>query len=97
MDLEVKWSPEATATEDLESIVEYIARDSQFYAQSVITEMLAISRHIREFPLTGRIVSKIGDERIRERFIYSYRMVYRIEPTRILIIMYHCAGKYFLK
>ncbi|GAB62145.1 MAG: type II toxin-antitoxin system RelE/ParE family toxin [Candidatus Jettenia sp.] len=84
MDLEVKWSPEAT--EDLESIAEYIARDSQFYARSVVTEMLAVSRHIREFPLIGRIVPEIGDERIRERFIYSYRMVYRIEPTRILIV-----------
>lgn len=30
MDLEVKWSPEAK--EDLESIAEYIARDSEFYA-----------------------------------------------------------------
>lgn len=48
--------------------------------------MLAVSRHIREFPLAGRIVPEIGDKRIRERFIYSYRMVYRIEPTRILIV-----------
>ncbi|MCF6159206.1 MAG: type II toxin-antitoxin system RelE/ParE family toxin [wastewater metagenome] len=84
MDLEVKWSPEAT--EDLESIAEYIARDSEFYARAVVTKMLATSRHIGEYPLIGRIVPEIGDERIRERFIYSYRMVYRIEPTRILIV-----------
>ena len=84
MDLEVKWSPEAT--EDLESIAEYIARDSEFYARAVITEILAVSRTIREFPLIGRVVPEISDERIRERFVYSYRMVYQIEPRQILII-----------
>jgi plasmid stabilization system protein ParE len=35
MDLEVEWSPEAT--EDLESIAEYIARDSEYYARAVVT------------------------------------------------------------
>ena len=39
MDYKVKWSPEAT--EDLESIAEYIARDSEFYARSVVSKILA--------------------------------------------------------
>lgn len=73
MDFEVKWSPEAT--EDLESIAEYIARDSEFYARAVVTEILSVSRNIGEFPLIGRIVPEIGDERIRERLIYSYRLM----------------------
>ena len=84
MDVEVTWSPEAT--EDLELIAEYIARDSEFYARAVVTEILSVSRNIREFPLVGRVVPEIGDENIRERFIYSYRLVYRIEPERILIV-----------
>ena len=29
---------------------------------------------------------EVGDERIRERFIYSYRLVYRVEPEQILIV-----------
>jgi len=84
VDLEVKWSPEAT--EDLESIAEYIARDSEFYARAVVTEILSASRNILEFPLIGRVVPEIGDEHIRERFIYSYRLVYRVEPGRILVV-----------
>ncbi len=84
MDLEVEWSPEAT--EDLESIAEYIARDSEFYARAVVTEILSVSRDIREFPLIGRVVPEIGDERIRERFIYSYRLVYSVEPEHILVV-----------
>ena len=84
MDLGVKWSPEAT--EDLESIAEYIARDSEYYARAVVTEILSVSRSIGEHPLTGRVVPEIGDDRIRERFVYSYRLVYRVEPERILIV-----------
>lgn len=80
MDLEVKWSPEAT--EDLESIAEYITRDSEFYARSVVTEILSVSRNVGELPLIGRIVPEIGDRRIRERFVYSYRLVYRVEPAK---------------
>ena len=34
MDHSLNWSPEAT--EDLESIAEYIARDSGFYARAVV-------------------------------------------------------------
>lgn len=84
MDLEVRWSPEAI--EDLESIAEYIGRDSQFYAKAVVTEILSTSRSCSGFPLIGRIVPEIGHERIRERFVYSYRLVYRINSSSIQII-----------
>ena len=84
MDLEVKWSPEGA--EDLESIAEYIARDSDYYARAVVSEILSASRSLPEFPVIGRVVPEIGDENIRERFIYSYRLVYRVESARILIV-----------
>ena len=84
MEYRVTWSPEAV--EDLESIAEYIERDSLFYAQSVVSKILEASRNIKEFPLIGRVVPEIGDENIRERFIYSYRLVYQIRQQRILIV-----------
>lgn len=58
MDVEVKWSPEAT--EDLESIAAYIARDSEYYARAVVTEILSVSRSINELPMIGRVVPEIG-------------------------------------
>lgn len=84
MDLEVRWSPEAI--EDLEAIAEYIARDSEYYARAVVTEILSASRSTGGFPLLGRVVPEIGDQSIRERLIYSYRLVYRVEYERILIV-----------
>ncbi len=84
MEYRVTWSPEAV--EDLESIAEYIERDSSFYAQSVVSKILEASRNIKEFPSIGRVVPEIGDENIRERFIYSYRLVYQIRQQRILVV-----------
>jgi addiction module RelE/StbE family toxin len=84
MDLEVRWSPEAI--EDLESIADYISRDSEYYARAVVTDILSESRNLGKFPLIGRIVPEIADDHIRERFVYSYRLVYKIEPSFILIV-----------
>lgn len=84
MEYRVTWSPEAL--EDLESIAEYIERDSLFYAQSVVSKILGASRNIKEFPLIGRVVPELGDESIRERFIYSYRLVYQMRQQNILMV-----------
>ena len=84
MDYTIKWSPEAT--EHLESIAEYISRDSEFYACSVVSKILAISRNIPEQPMIGRVVPEIGEQEIRERFVYSYRLVYRIQKSTVTIV-----------
>ena len=84
MDNIIKWSPEAT--EDLESIAEYIARDSEFYARSVVSKLLAVSRKIPDQPLLGRIVPELSKKEIRERFVYSYRLVYKIQNSSIIIV-----------
>ena len=80
----VRWSP--AATEDLELIAEYIARDSDFYARAVVSEILAVVGKIFEQPLIGRVVPEVGNLNIRERFVYSYRLVYRIEDEAVIIV-----------
>lgn len=49
-------------------------------------KILDTVRNVRSFPLIGRIVPEAGDDRIRERFVHSYRLLYRIEEKRILIV-----------
>ncbi len=53
MDYKVVWSPEAI--EDLQSIAEYVQRDSEFYARAVVTKILDVSRSIKDFPLIGKL------------------------------------------
>lgn len=84
MDFTVTWSPEAI--EDLQSIAEYISRDSEFYARAVVQNIVGVARDIKDFPWIGRVAPELGDEKIRERFVYSYRVVYQVEGNRILVV-----------
>ena len=77
------WSPEAI--EDIEAIASYIERDSPWYARAVVSKIVETSEAIPVHPELGRIVLEIDDKLIRERFVYSYRIIYRIEPERILV------------
>ncbi|OYY59576.1 MAG: plasmid stabilization protein [Hydrogenophilales bacterium 28-61-11] len=79
----VVWSPEAL--EDVDDIATYIARDSTFYAAAVVEKLLMAASKLNQFPQSGRIVPELNQPDIRERFVYSYRLIYQIEPTRVLV------------
>ena len=80
----IRWSPEAI--EDLESIADYISRDSDYYARSVISKFMDTIRRISEQPFIGRVLPKIEKEEIRESFVYNYRLIYRIKNNTITVI-----------
>lgn len=77
------WSPEAI--EDIEAIAAYIERDSPWYARSIASKLVETAESIPEHPELGRVVPEIGDPSIRERLIYRYRVVYRLDEYRVLI------------
>ena len=84
MAYELTWS--LGALEDIEQIAAYIERDSSSYAQAVVTRLIESAESLIEFPLRGRVVPEVRDESIRERFVYSYRLIYRVEADRITIV-----------
>ena len=69
----VEWSPRAI--EDLEAIAQYIAADSDAYAAAVVKTILDTTRNLARFPLSGRIVPELDDDKIREWFTYGYRII----------------------
>ena len=79
----VAWSPRAVA--DLESIAEYITVDSSAYAAAVVTAILTATRNLSTFPFAGRVVPEFGDDTLREWFVYSYRLIYRVENDRVTV------------
>ena len=83
MALGLVWSPEAV--EDVESIASYIERDSPWYAKAVASRIIETAERIPAYPEMGRVVPEIGNSAIRERFVYSYRIIYRVESDRILV------------
>lgn len=78
------WSQ--ASLDDIDAIGEYIHRDSPYHAQRVVEALLALGESIAEQPLIGRLVPELGDERIRERFLYSYRLIYEIGERRIEVL-----------
>ena len=79
----VNWSQEAS--NDLDRIAEYIKRDSEVYAKSVVRRILESTRKLQQFPRMGRIVPELGDENLRELLVISYRVIYRIEDNEVTI------------
>jgi plasmid stabilization system protein ParE len=84
MDREVVWSLLATA--DLESIVEYICRDSEFYAAAVARELVAAARSLAAFSERGRVVSEYEDPAVREMIVRRYRLIYRVRSDRVEVL-----------
>jgi addiction module RelE/StbE family toxin len=83
MAYQVVWSP--NAIEDVDEIASYIAKDSVAYAAAVVRKILDTTRNLSNFPLSGRIVPELGDPAIREKLVYSYRVIYRVEAETITI------------
>ena len=72
--MRIVWTEPAVS--DLDSIHAYIARDSEVYADAVITEIFdSVDRLIR-FPKSGRIVPEVDDNNTREIIVGNYRVVY---------------------
>jgi addiction module RelE/StbE family toxin len=74
------------AVEDLQEIRDYIARDSEQNAASVIEQILDAVELSADFPLIGRIVPEYDDAAIRKQIVYSYRIVYRVRSEDLTVI-----------
>jgi toxin ParE1/3/4 len=81
----VRWTPQAT--EDLQAIYDFIARDSPHYAQLTAEDILSAIDRLERFPLMGRHVPERSREDLRELIKPPYRIVYRVsEVVKILTI-----------
>jgi toxin ParE1/3/4 len=82
--MKVDWS--RCAREDLDDLYHYIARDSAFYAKAFLEHILKTTKRLNEFPLSGRKVPEADNDAIREVIVYDYRVMYRVESSRVLIL-----------
>jgi toxin ParE1/3/4 len=70
---------------DVDAIASYIARDSAAHASAVVTKIIRSTRILRRFPLSGRVVPEFESSSLRERFVYSYRIIYRVQEDVVTI------------
>ena len=84
MACQVRWTE--LAWHGVQSAAEYIARDSPRYASAFVEQARAASRSLQQFPNRGRIVPEESNPAIREIFVHSYRLIYRVRENNIDII-----------
>lgn len=82
--MKIIWSP--LAVERLENIYNFIYGDNTAAANKMIESILNKVEKLSKYFERGRIVPEAGREDIREIFEGEYRVIYRIEAKRIVIL-----------
>ena len=89
----IRWTPQAA--DDLDEIREFIARDSKRYARLLVERLVQRVDELEHFPRAGRVVPELRQDDIRELIHGSYRIVYRLEATRVRILTVFHASRRF--
>ena len=84
MAAELIWSSQSL--DDIDAIAQFIGRNSPHHAQRVVEALFDLGDVITAHPLAGRTVPELGAELVRERFLYSYRIIYEVRPERIEVL-----------
>jgi addiction module RelE/StbE family toxin len=83
------------AVSDLDSIHEYISRDSEIYADSVLSEIFDAVDRLIDYSQSGRVVPELDEEHTREIIVGSYRVMYDTQGDTIRILtVLHGARKF---
>lgn len=87
--MRVIWAPRAIvrATE----IGAYFAAERPNSARRWVKELFALAAGLRRHPRVGRKVPEAGRDELRQVLHGKYRLIYRIERTRLVVLtVRHC-------
>ena len=82
--MKVVWAP--LAEQRALEAVEAIANDRPQAAAAWLDELLARVAALDKFAKRGRVVPEIGKPTHRQLLHHPYRVVYRIDPTQVVIL-----------
>jgi len=82
--IRITWS--SRARNKVSEYGEYIAQDNSDAASDWIVGIIEKVERVRDFPGRRRKVPEARRSDVREIFFQSHRIVYRIEPKRIVVL-----------
>ena len=85
--MKVRFSARARA--DLQEIFDFIASDSEIFAERTIEKLIQITKNLSKFPESGRIIKHPVDFQLREWIYRNYRIAYRLCEGAVEIITIH--------
>jgi toxin ParE1/3/4 len=80
----LRWS--RRATRDLLEIGDFIATDDPVAARRWIEKLRARAALVAVTPLGGRRVPELDRNDVREVFLRTYRIVYRVFPLEVVVV-----------
>lgn len=91
---EIVWSPQAI--DDVESIRDFIGRDSPTYGALVAARLVDSVERLGQFPDSGRVVPEFQDPGLREVLWRNYRVVYRTSRGHVEVVTVFHGSRLFL-
>jgi addiction module RelE/StbE family toxin len=82
--MKIIWSP--LAIDRTTEIAEYIAQDNPTAATNWVKNLFDKVQRLKSSPKSGRIVPETHREDIRELTYGNYRIIYRVEKTKLSIL-----------
>ncbi|MEZ6109260.1 MAG: type II toxin-antitoxin system RelE/ParE family toxin [Pirellulaceae bacterium] len=82
--MRIRWTERAS--KDAIGIFDFIADQSLAYAESVYERILARPSQLKRFPESGSVVPEYQRADIRELFVYSFRIIYRVDHDEIRVL-----------
>ncbi len=80
----IRWTEKASS--DALGVFDYIADQSPAYAESVYERILERPMQLIVHPKSGSVVPEFGRDDIRELFVNSFRLIYRIAGDEIRVL-----------
>jgi toxin ParE1/3/4 len=78
------------ADDDIRAIFDYLSDFSMNVAMSQVDRLLNKFELLRQFPRSGRVISNMNNDNLREIFVEKYRVAYYIvSETQIDILRVH--------
>lgn len=74
------------ARDDLNEILDYIHIDSPRGAVKIVMEIHERLKRLPRFPRSGRMIPEVGDISLREIIVGPYRLMYRLEEKKIVVL-----------
>lgn len=75
------------AKQELLSIRDFISQSSPFNAIEYIQDLVKRINGMLEFPYVGKVNRTFSQKNIRDLFIDGYKIIYKIENERIVVLI----------
>ena len=80
---------EQEAREDITNIREYISRNSIYYANKTVKEIIEKIKYLSMFPYMGRKIPEYNNTNLREIIYKSYRILYKVNFNIYVLNIFH--------